>query len=102
MKIDGMVQELWLDTSFGPKWSKCSSRPRPQSQGIFPDIMILVDSSYDSGKNEVLLVKIGDTVLDLQLDTSFAKDFDKVISVYSQKIAKNSIKILVFGAIPDM
>ena len=43
MKIDGMVQELWLDTSFGPKWSKYSSRPRPQSQGIFPDIMILVD-----------------------------------------------------------
>ena len=75
MKIDGMVQELWLDTSFGPNWSKCSSRPRPQSQGIFPDIMILVDSSYDSGKNEVLLVKIGDTVLDLQLDTSFVKDF---------------------------
>ena len=75
MKIDGMVQELWLDTSFGPKWSKYSSRPRPQSQGIFLDIMILVDSSYDSGKNEVLLVKIGDTVLDLQLDTSFAKDF---------------------------
>ena len=37
--------------------------------------MILVDSSYDSGKNEVLLVKIGAMILDLQLDTSFAKEF---------------------------
>ena len=32
--------------------------------------MILVDSSYDSGKNEVLFVKIGAMVLDLQLDVS--------------------------------
>ena len=37
--------------------------------------MILVDSSYDSGKNEVLFVKIGAMVLYLQLDTSFAKGF---------------------------
>ena len=37
--------------------------------------MVLVDSSYDSGKNEVLFVKIGAMVLDLQLDTSFAKGF---------------------------
>ena len=34
--------------------------------------MILVDSSYNSGKNEVLFVKIGAMILDLQLDTSFA------------------------------
>ena len=37
--------------------------------------MVLVDSSYDSGKNEVLFVKIGAMVLDLQRDTSFAKGF---------------------------
>ena len=24
VKIDGRVQELWLDTSFGPKGPKCS------------------------------------------------------------------------------
>ena len=35
--------------------------------------MILMDSFYDSGKNEVLFVKIGAMVLDLQRDTSFAK-----------------------------
>ena len=32
--------------------------------------MVLVDSSFDSGKNEVLFVKIGTMVLDLQLDVS--------------------------------
>ena len=37
--------------------------------------MVLVDLSYDFGKNEVLLVKIGAIVLDLQRDTSFAKGF---------------------------
>ena len=37
--------------------------------------MVLVDLSYDSGKNEVLFVKIGAMVLDLQLGTSFAKGF---------------------------
>ena len=37
--------------------------------------MVLVDSSYDSGKNEVLFVKIGSMVLDLQLGMSFAKGF---------------------------
>ena len=37
--------------------------------------MILMDSFYDSGKNEVLFVKIGAMVLDLQRDMSFAKGF---------------------------
>ena len=37
--------------------------------------MVLGDSSDDSGKNEVLFVKIGTMVLDLQHDTSFAKGF---------------------------
>ena len=37
--------------------------------------MVLIDSSYDFGKNEVLFVKIGAMVLDLQCDTSFAKGF---------------------------
>ena len=32
-----------------------------------------MDSFYDSGKNEVLFVKIGAMVLDLQLDTCFDK-----------------------------
>ena len=37
--------------------------------------MILMDSFYDSGKNEVLFVKIGAMVLNLQLDMCFDKDF---------------------------
>ena len=37
--------------------------------------MVLVDLSCDSRKNEVLLVKIGAMVLDLQFDRSFAKGF---------------------------
>ena len=32
--------------------------------------MIILDSYYDSGENEVLFVKIGARVLDLWLDTS--------------------------------
>ena len=131
MKIDGRVQELWFDTSFGPKWPKCSfqapdpkltkifeiswfhwkqlmildkmrscmwklmvgfrsyglirllgpsgpnvvSRPQIPKSGNFWDIMILMDSFYDSGKNEVLFVKIGAMVLNLQLDTCFDKCF---------------------------
>ena len=37
--------------------------------------MTLTDSFYDSGKNEVLLVKIGAMVLDLQRDPCFGKGF---------------------------
>ena len=44
--------------------------PRPQSQELFWDIIPLLDSSYDSGENEVLFVKIGARVLDLWLDKS--------------------------------
>ena len=38
--------------------------------------MILLDSSYDCGKNEVPFVKTGAMVLDLKLDASFAKGFE--------------------------
>ena len=47
--------------------------------------MVLVDSSYDSGKSEVLFVNIGAMVLDLQLDTSFVKGF-------GPKLAKASFR----------
>ena len=33
--------------------------------------MILLDSYYDSGENEVVVVKIGARVLDLWFNTSF-------------------------------
>ena len=45
--------------------------PRPQSLKIFWDFIILLDSSYHSGENEVPFVKVGARVLDLCLDTSF-------------------------------
>ena len=32
----------------------------------------------------------------------FYVTFDKVMNVYSQEMAKKPIKILLFGAIPDM
>ena len=38
--------------------------PRPQDQNIFLDFIILFHSSDDSGKNEVLFVKIGTRFLD--------------------------------------
>ena len=38
--------------------------PRPQGQDIFCDSMILLDSSHDSWKNEVLFVKIRAIVLE--------------------------------------
>ena len=37
--------------------------------------MILMNSFNDSGKNEVLFVKIGTMVLDFELDTCFDKGF---------------------------
>ena len=33
--------------------------PRAQSQDIFCDFTILLESSYDSGENEALFVKVG-------------------------------------------
>ena len=59
----------------GPSGPSVVSRSQTPKSRNFGDAMILVDSSYDSGKNEVLFVKIGAMVLDLQLDTSFAKGF---------------------------
>ena len=44
---------------------------RPQDQNFFWDFIIFLDSSYDSGKDEVLFVKIEAKVLDLWLDKSF-------------------------------
>ena len=100
--------------------------------------MILLDSYYDSGENEVLFMKIGVRVPDLRLDIllgpscpklvfrpqtpnftalefknfltsisikvcmkqtlvfKFWVIFDKVMSVYSHKIAKNPSKIFFF------
>ena len=46
------------------------SRPQTQTQNIFSDFIILLDSSHDSWENEVLFLKIEDGVLDLWLDTS--------------------------------
>ena len=43
---------------------------RLQVQEIFQDLIVLFDSTYDSGENEVLFMKIGTRVLDLWLDIS--------------------------------
>ena len=51
--------------------------PRPQDQNIFKDFIVLLHSSDDSGKNEVLFVKIGARVLDLWLDTSSGPKWPK-------------------------
>ena len=51
--------------------------PRPQGHSIFSDFMILIDSTDDPGESEVLLVKIGDRVLDLWLDMSFGPKWPK-------------------------
>ena len=50
---------------------------RPQDQDIFRDFIILLHISHDSGKNEVLFVKIGTTVLDLWLDMSSGSKLPK-------------------------
>ena len=41
--------------------------------------MILLDSSYDSGKNEVLSAKIGASVLDLQLVKALGPNSTKLV-----------------------
>ena len=45
--------------------------------------MILLDSCYNSGENEVLIVKIADRVLDLWLDKSHAKGYGHKLPVTS-------------------
>ena len=53
-------------------WPKSSFLDlRPEGHGIFWDFIILLDSSYDSGEDEVLFVKIRARVLDSWLYTSF-------------------------------
>ena len=47
--------------------------PRPQGQEIFWDFIISLNSSHDSGENEVQFVKIGTRFLNQWLDKSFAK-----------------------------
>ena len=42
--------------------------------------MILLDSSFDSGENEVLFLKIGSTALDFWLDKSFGPKLPYPIS----------------------
>ena len=59
VKIVARVPDIWLDTSFGSKWSKYSFSASDSK------VMIILDSYYDSGENEVLFVKIGARVLDL-------------------------------------
>ena len=49
--------------------------PRLQEVKFFWNFMILLDIYYDSGENEVLLVKIGAKVQELRLDTSFGPKF---------------------------
>ena len=50
--------------------------PRSQGQDIFWDFMVLLDSSHDSWKNEVLFVKIEARALDQWLDKSYARGFE--------------------------
>ena len=44
--------------------------PSSEGQDIFRKFIIYLDSSHDSGENEVLFVKTGARVLDLLLDMS--------------------------------
>ena len=75
MKIGNRVLDLWLDMFLGPSDPNVVLGPRPPSYRIFWDIMILLDSCYASGENEVLFVKIGARILALWLDKSLPKGF---------------------------
>ena len=50
------------------------SGPKPKK---FFDLIVWFDSSYASGQNEVLILKIGSRVLDLWLDASFGPTLPK-------------------------
>ena len=54
--------------------------PRSQSQIISWDIVILLESSYDSGENELLFMKTGAKVQDLWLDMFSGCKWPNVIS----------------------
>ena len=69
------ILELWFWTyswihTLGPSGLNVVSRPQAPRSIIFLTFQSLLDSSYDSWKNEVLFVNIGARVLELWLDTS--------------------------------
>ena len=75
---------LWFRSSglirlLSPSGPNVVSRSQAQKSKFFWDIMILMDSFYDFGRNEVLFVKIGAIVLDLQLDTCFGPNCPKLV-----------------------
>ena len=78
VKIAARVLDIWLNTSSGPKWRKCSIwAPDPKVKLFFWDFMIFLDSFHDSWENEVLLLKIAARALDIWLDTSSGPKWPK-------------------------
>ena len=62
--------------------------------------MILLDLCYNSGENEVLIVKIGDRVLDLWLDKFHAKGYGHKLPVTSFQVPNpkcHSFKVLNYS-----
>ena len=76
---------VWFDSTYGsdlrllgPSGPNVVSEPQtPKSWNFlrFHKFINLLDSSYDSGQNEVVFMKIGTRVLDVWFHTSFASKF---------------------------
>ena len=47
VKIEARVLDVWLDTSSGPKWAKCSFWASDPKVKKFRYFMILLDWSHD-------------------------------------------------------
>ena len=77
VKIRARDLELWLDTSFGPSGPNVVSKPETLRSMNFLDFIILLESSYDSGENEVLFAKIWARNLDLWHDNPFGPKWPK-------------------------
>ena len=69
LKIRARVLELWLDTSSGPKWPKCSGPRTPKSSNLLRlnDVIRFI---WWFWRKWGPFVKIGARVLDIRLDTS--------------------------------
>ena len=75
VKIGTSVPDLWLDMSFGSKLPKTSFRSQTPNVTVLGSKSFLISSSMKYCIRQALIFK-------------FWVIFDKVMSVYSQKIAK--------------
>ena len=101
VKIGVRIPDLCWIHLLGPSGPNLVSRPQDPRARHFLRFNILLDSSHDSWENEVLLVKIGDRVLDLRLDMSSGPSSPNLVSRSQAPRSRHFLRFYDFtGFIP--